>query len=277
MPVLTNSNTIGVTQSGGSEVSQTAGLTQKYWIKRFALFKYVCVRTGVVKPTHSLAEVESTILRGVAMQSLYSDRNPEIIVCDRELSEALDVAALHCSELRTHLLERILVNVDSGTEPRPLWSVLPPVIKFVGGKIQTFGAPLNLTAEFGVSETYDSVLKPEKDARFLFSDRLLHFFRNNTAVDKNKAIFTFEEICVLLSSYIIANKHRLFDMRNIKLCICKGDPLEQALNVDYFHRSQVVRLLRGQMIPYMNADQSSDSDDCSSLSGDDEGRLVIDM
>ena len=273
MPVQTNSNTKGVTQGGNSDVSHDAAVRQKYWIKRFALFKYICVRTGIVKPTHSLEEVESIILRAVAVQSLYSDKNPEILVCDRELENALNVAALHCSELRTHLLEKILVNVDTGTEQKPLWSALPPVIKFVGGKIQTFGAPLNLTAEFGVSETYDSVPRPEKEARFLLKDRLLHFFRNNTAVDQDKTIFSFGEICVLLSTYIIGNKQRLFDMRNIKLCICKGDPLEQALNVDYFHRSQVVRLLRGQIIPYMNADHSSDSD-LSSLSDNDE--LVID-
>ena len=42
-----------------------------------------------------------------------------------------------------------------------------------------------------------------------------------------------------LSSYILTNKDKFFDERNIKVAICAGDPLGDAFGVKAFHRTQV--------------------------------------
>ena len=55
---------------------------------------------------------------------------------------------------------------------------------------------------------------------------------------------------MLLSTYILTNKTRFFDPRNIKLAIVKDDPLGEAFGVRAFHRCQVNSLLRSQLIPY---------------------------
>ena len=55
---------------------------------------------------------------------------------------------------------------------------------------------------------------------------------------------------MLLSTYILTNKQRFFDPRNIKLAIVKDDPLGEAFGVRAFHRCQVNSLLRSQLIPY---------------------------
>ena len=66
---------------------------------------------------------------------------------------------------------------------------------------------------------------------------------------KTKAIFTYEEVTLILSKYILSKKETLFDQRNIKLAIIKGDPLGEAFGVDAFHRCQVNALLRTQLLP----------------------------
>ena len=60
------------------------------------------------------------------------------------------------------------------------------------------------------------------------------------------------QVTLLLSTYILKHKQRLFDTRNIKLAIVKGDILGDAFGVSAFHRCQVNNLMRGQLIPYNN-------------------------
>jgi len=43
----------------------------------------------------------------------------------------------------------------------------------------------------------------------------------------------------MVSKYIMANKERLFDLRNVKIVMVKNDLLGTAFKLDYFHRSQV--------------------------------------
>ena len=58
------------------------------------------------------------------------------------------------------------------------------------------------------------------------------------------------QVTILLSTYILRNKQRFFDRRNIKLAIVTDDLLGKAFGVNAFHRCQVNNLLRGQIIPY---------------------------
>ena len=68
-------------------------------------------------------------------------------------------------------------------------------------------------------------------------------------VEKDKKIFSFGEITRLFSTYILRNKQRFIDARNIKVAIVKYDLLGEAFGVSAFHRSQVNNLIRGQIIP----------------------------
>ena len=43
----------------------------------------------------------------------------------------------------------------------------------------------------------------------------------------------------MLSKYIMSNKDRLFDLRNIKVANVKNDLLGKAFQLDYLHRSQI--------------------------------------
>jgi hypothetical protein len=58
------------------------------------------------------------------------------------------------------------------------------------------------------------------------------------------------QVAILLSTYILKHKNRLFDPRNIKLALVKGDLLGEAFGVSAFHRCQVNNFLRDQLIPY---------------------------
>ena len=72
----------------------------------------------------------------------------------------------------------------------------------------------------------------------------------NTLPDfpRDRSIYTYREVTNLLSQYILSNKQRLIDDRNIRAVNCEGDPLGEAFGVRAFHRTQVSTLLRRQLI-----------------------------
>ena len=67
-------------------------------------------------------------------------------------------------------------------------------------------------------------------------------------VPADKEIFTFDELTRALSHYILDNRMRFFDDRNIKVALVDGDPLGVAFRVRAFHRTQVTSLLRSQLV-----------------------------
>ena len=67
-------------------------------------------------------------------------------------------------------------------------------------------------------------------------------------MNADQEIFSYRQVTLLLSKYILAKKHNLFDPRNIMVALVAGDPLGKAFNVNAFHRCQVTGLLRTQLI-----------------------------
>ena len=78
-------------------------------------------------------------------------------------------------------------------------------------------------------------------------------------IDKNQTIFSFKEITKLVSGYIIKNKLRLFDKRNVKVCIVTNDPLGDIFGLDFFHHCQFPNLLMKQLIPVTENDKPTDT------------------
>lgn len=57
--------------------------------------------------------------------------------------------------------------------------------------------------------------------------------------DPKQTIFSYEEVTLLLSKYILSRKDDIFDPRNIKLALVANDPIGDAFGVKAFHRCQV--------------------------------------
>ena len=70
-----------------------------------------------------------------------------------------------------------------------------------------------------------------------------------TGVDKRQMSFSYKEIASHLTKYIFMNKDRFINKNNISIAHIRDDPLGLAFNVDYLHRTQVMTLIRKQLIP----------------------------
>jgi len=98
-----------------------------------------------------------------------------------------------------------------------------------------------------VPPAVDPSIYSDKNARFELRP---DFRRVLTALPTFKAdqtLFAWEEVVELLKQYILSNQS-FFDRRNILVALVKDDPLGQAFQVDAFHRTQTLSLLRKQLI-----------------------------
>jgi len=211
------------------------------------LHSFITIKTGVNKSLFTLAEILTILKDTIRGEGLYDEKNPAIILCSGDLEEALNMKALHVTEIRDLVLSHLIMlendeflkeHCDSVT-----FAPAPNYISSNQNSVSTTGR-LMQTAN---TSTY---VVTDKRAKFTCKPLFLAVLRTLPETDKNKLVFTYEEVAILLSTYILKHKNRLFDPRNIKLALVKGDLLGEAFGVSAFHRCQVNNFLRDQLIPY---------------------------
>ena len=210
------------------------------------LYQFVLSRGHVNKTLFTLGEILTILKNEISQQKLFDERNPSIILCSGELEEALNMRALHVTEIRDLVLKH-LVRIDNEAfvaryyqdqgQPDPNNGLFNPrpVSAEAGRLIHTANITTNVVVD--------------QDAEFTCRPKFLSVLQTLPEVEKDKEIFSFEEITRFFSTYILRNKQRFIDARNIKVAIVKYDLLGEAFGVSAFHRSQVNNLIRGQIIP----------------------------
>jgi len=82
---------------------------------------------------------------------------------------------------------------------------------------------------------------------FTLSKDLKSVFTELPNFNKESKGYTYSEIILLLTKYLIKHKDTLFDLRNISVALVKDTPLGVALKVDAFHRCQAHYYLQKQL------------------------------
>ena len=215
------------------------------------LKKFLIEKTKEEKTYYSLAEILTLLKDIIRRERLFDERNPSIILCSKQLEEALDQHALHVTEVRDLVLKQVYRLPDQTTRDRvtpqepqqqgnlPRMHSMP----VPGGPPQAEGPRVIRTASIATS------IQTNRNARFNLKPLFLKVARSVEGTNPSQTIFTYGEVTLLLSKYILARKETLFDHRNIKLVLVKEDPLGKAFGVTAFHRCQVNALLRSQLIP----------------------------
>jgi len=186
--------------------------------------------------TYRISTILLALREIIEEEQLFDPLNKSIIVLNKELERGLDVHSLTISQMKTRLEAQLYEKF--GIEP-----------------VQTLDqAQKELEAmNFWFSMT-DSDIEPKPIPKSEFGKGVLckvapAMKKVLQTVSKKplKGSMAYENICYLTSNYIMENKHLLFDLRNIKICIAKNNILGEAFGVNYFARSQVTSLIRKQL------------------------------
>jgi len=204
---------------------------------------YIVKKKNLEKKIFTLAEVLTYLKDIIRGGRLFDMKNPSIILCDNDLEEALNMKALHVTEIRDLVLAQLTKLHDE-----------PNVGKFTNfsnrsnptqGSAPGSPAPQRLIQNASVT----TQVYIDKKAEFTLQPKFLEVVRSLPNTDPKQTVFSYEEVTLLLSTYILAHKEKFFDSRNIKLAMVGGDPLGEAFGVEAFHRCQVNTLLKKQLIP----------------------------
>ena len=224
----------------------------EYKFKPFSLLSYFVTRKrGFNKERFALWDILTTLKDIIKQEKLFDQQNPSIFVCSEDLERAIDRKALHVSKFRDRVLIHLLKLEDDIPLTGHCWGQMP-------GQGQSLTRTVASAARCCIHEANLSTNRiVDRKAKFSCKEKLLLVLRILNNVDKNKTVFTYGEIMKLVCTYILDNKLRLFDKRNVKVAIVKEDLLGDALAVNYFHRCQLYNLMMGQLVP-INSDESMD-------------------
>jgi len=208
---------------------------------------FIARKTNQDKTIYTLAEVLTHLKDIIRGEKLFDLQNPSIIICSNELEEAINMKALHVTEIRDLVLSQLtkvqdqtilgkFANSINNTQNRSNPTQAPP---------SSSVRPQRMIQSASVS----TQISVDKKALFHLKPKFLEVVRSLPSVDPTQSVFSYEEVTLLLSTYILSHKEKFFDSRNIKLAIVAGDPLGEAFGVQAFHRCQVNNLLKSQLIP----------------------------
>ena len=198
------------------------------------LLDYVNLKSGNDKEYYTLVEILMILKETIRREQLYDEKNPAVILCSAELEDVLNMKALHVTEIRDLILNHLIRVRDRTILARHGIHDLTEIQRIIH------------TASISTQVCVD------RHKEFKVNQKFLDVFSAHPNFDKNRTIYTYEEVTSLLSAYIIQNKKKFFDPRNMKLAIVRDDPLGEAFGVNAFHRCQVNHFLHQQLTPIRN-------------------------
>ena len=202
------------------------------------LLDYVNLKSGNDKEYYTLVEILMILKETIRREQLYDEKNPAVILCSAELEDVLNMKALHVTEIRDLILNH-LIRVRDRT-----------ILARHG--IHDLGTESISTQRVIHTASISTQVCVDRHKEFKVNQKFLDVFSAHPNFDKNRTIYTYEEVTSLLSAYIIQNKKKFFDPRNMKLAIVRDDPLGEAFGVNAFHRCQVNHFLHQQLTPIRN-------------------------
>ena len=179
---------------------------------------------------------------------MFDPANPSVILCSEDLEEALNMRAFHVTEIRDLVLSHITKVPDQSLRKKFTQQVdicRANTTNVTGSNLNngvsrdTSAAPPRIIRTANIS----AAVFTDRNAKFTLKPKFLKVVQTVPGTDRQRTVFTYEEITLLLSKYILSRKDEIFDPRNIKLALVGKDPIGDAFGVKAFHRCQVNNLL----------------------------------
>jgi len=199
-------------------MDQIALLHRTYKFKKNApLLKYfITKQSKQPAPTFTLPTILIEVLALFEEEKCYDTHNNNIIFCNSQLTKALNVLALHVSQIKKYVLKQLICTDQPKKHVNNTFLIKQPVFK-------------------------NQTLLP---IHYILSYSLRRVFKTLSSFPTHRMVFSYSEICSFMSQYIVFNAHCLFDERNKFVCIIKNDILKKAFHCNAFHRCQLTKLIK---------------------------------
>ena len=188
------------------------------------LKSYIKIKTGIVKIFFTLGEIIAILRTIIKEEKQYDERNPALIICSEELKLVLKCRALHYNELKNAIISHLAFTQEY------LGKVWDPKTCYPNTK------------------SFATHIWTNKKAQFKLKNPFLGLIQSTTRINRNRTVFTYKEVCVLVCKYIRDRRNQFFHDQNIKICWVHHDLLGTCFNVSAFHFVQLKELIWSQLI-----------------------------
>lgn len=218
----------------------------------------------------------------IATERLFDANNGAIILADKELEAALNVRAVHVIELCSLVLTQLVAvdqvvplvphlvpydrKVPLGTLAERDRSKSVPISAEDSQRLVQFRLDAYHLARcsdsarrepLAPSTAYSVYISPE--ALFMLRPKFYRALTASQCIPPDRLTFSYVEIALALTTHLRLLSVQYFDARCPRICIVEGTPLGDAFAVRAFHRTQLVSLLRSQLLPYTAPSPSASS------------------
>lgn len=223
---------------------------QRTFIKNSSLKKYLQQKrpekVKEEKDKYTLFEILQHINDIVEEEHLYDDRNPCIIICNKELEEALGVRSLLTQDTIKITRNQIILTEESNNI---LKGIDKPTTVPRTAHIDTLYVPSwateNSTAIKAARKTSASF---DINNKWKTTPKLTAFLKVHNSRVKDDIAYDFEDILLTVMDYIIANAETTFDSRHEKIVHLTGTDLEDILEVNAADLTQIISLIQYNLI-----------------------------
>ena len=223
---------------------------QRLFIENSTLKKYLQrKRPEKVKEESNsctLYEILQHIKEIVDEEHLYDERNPCIIICDKDLDEALNVRSLLTSDTHEIIRHQIPPTEEANTllkgtdKPTSIPRSAHPDTLYVPS-----WASEESTAIKAAKASWTSF---EIGQRWKTKPKLTEFLKRHDERIKNDIIFDFEDILLTVMDYTVTEAQTTYDQRHEKIVHLTGTELEDVLEVNAADFTQIVSLLQYNLV-----------------------------
>jgi len=215
-----------------------------WWTKSVILsysspfYEYYYQRSGQTdyKQYHNIDDIMQTVIDHIRAEKMYDPRNTSIAILGEPLEKLLNVKYCAISDLykfmNRHFGGRIPV-IDFNKKSERTYLV---DFSDTDETIRVFKK--NVLEDFKLSDMF----VPSKELREVM-------FSIETSLDPNQEAFRLKDIFRSIKLYLLVNKTRLYDIRNMNVAIIKGELLEKAFKCMCFKSQQLATLVLSELEP----------------------------
>ena len=183
-------------------------------------------------------------------EGLFDNNNPAIIMCDTALEQALNMKALHVTQIRAIIVSNLLHVEHRAVLPR--MEPIPP---------ETFDTPTTSTAVQLSTCSRKNKTNGSNTSRigqlYVIKQRFYHLLATVPDFDRRITYFTYDQITTVFAKYMLRRLPDFLDRRNILTAIIKDDELRNVFGVNAFHRNQVNYYINQHITPIFQSNNES--------------------
>jgi len=187
----------------------------------------------------ALWRIMTGIIDYIREYRLQDPGNAQIVICNEELSRALECGALHCKQIRSMALKQLILVEKETTPPPDCPAHIVQRSRMMGPERDPLRISV-LQRQVGLQRNKENWRLP----RTLFC--LLCPFRRDPGETKNK--FSLREACLMFKDFISFYQHTYKVWGNSQVYLIRDTRLEEIFEMGAFHTDQVPGMIMKQLI-----------------------------